>query len=176
MNLGLDSVWYKAAVFLENLSLSLINVGVINFLPMMTRRSLILWSLNLKSFVSHQIVPTVELTWITLLSCGLSCLIYWFKQDVLWCSPKCFKKFADVNGTKDCTKPKNFRKTKHCQSPIKNLMLWIAIENFFVYSLAKFRLYQAVMEGQLQLPTETCGILKKLNFGDNLIAHKRFKI
>lgn len=167
MNLGLDSVWYKAAVFLENLSLSFINVGVINFLPMMTRRSLILWSLNLKSFVSHQIVPTVELTWITLLSCGLSCLIYWFKQDVLWCSPKCFKKFSNVNGTKDCTE------SILEKANISKLQWKIFL---FVYSLAKFRLYQAVMEGQLQLPTETCGILKKLNFGDNLIAHKRFKI
>ena len=132
--------------------------------------------------VSQSLISRILATWISFLSQELSPLIYWpKKEDVLRYFPKCFKGYKNVIGIIDCTegileKPSIAKAQSQTYSAYKSRNTWkklLCIKPAGTISFIS-KSYGGVASDRYT--TETCGIVEKLQFGDNLMAGKGFNI
>ena len=132
--------------------------------------------------VPQLLISRILARWISFLPQELSPLIYWpRKEDVLLYYPKCFKGYKSVIGIIDCTegileKPSIAKAQSQTYSAYKSGNTWkklLCITPAGTISFF-FKSYRGATSDCFI--TETCGIVEKLQFGDNLMAEKEFNI
>ena len=128
-------------------------------------------------------MSTILSTWIPFLAREFEQFIYWPTQDeVKGCYPKCFKNHCGVIGIIDCTegaieKPSLAKSQAQTYSSYKSKNTWkILICVTPSGSTVSFISKSYGGNASDRFITETCGILKKLNVGDNVMADKGFNI
>ncbi|XP_057299081.1 uncharacterized protein LOC130629759 [Hydractinia symbiolongicarpus] len=112
----------------------------------------------------------------------LQCLIYWpSREENNGCYPKCFKDFPNTIGIIDCTeggleKPSLAKAQAQTYSSYKSKNTWKKLLSITPCGTISFisKCYGGCASDRYI--TETCGILEKINPGDNLMADKGFNI
>ena len=132
--------------------------------------------------VSQSLISRILATWISFLSQELSPLIYWpKKEDVLRYYPKCFKGYKNVIGIIDCTegileKPSIAKAQSQTYSAYKSRNTWKKLLCITPAGTISFISKSYGGAASDRYITETCGIVEKFQFGDNLMADKGFNI
>ena len=132
--------------------------------------------------ISQALVSGVLVIWISFLARELSCLIYWpDREDVQRYYPQCFQKFKNVIGIIDCTegfleKPSVAKAQSQTYSTYKSRNTWKKLIYLTPAGSLSFvsKCYGGCASNQFI--TEDCHILHKLQYGDNLMTDKGFKI
>ncbi|XP_057297410.1 uncharacterized protein LOC130628122 [Hydractinia symbiolongicarpus] len=146
------------------------------------RLGLVERDLSYRFDVSQSTVSQVLSTWIPFLSRELQCLIYWpSREENNGCYPKCFKDFPNTIGIIDCTeggleKPSLAKAQAQTYSSYKSKNTWKKLLSITPCGTISFisKCYGGCASDRYI--TETCGILEKINPGDNLMADKGFNI
>ena len=132
--------------------------------------------------VSQSLISRILATQISFLSQGLSPLIYWpRKEDVLQYYPKCFKRYKNVIGIIDCTegileKSSIIKAQSQIYSAYKSRNTWKKLLCITPAGTISFISKSYGGAASDCFITETCGIVNKLQFSDNLMADKGFNI
>ena len=132
--------------------------------------------------ISQALVSRILVTWISFLVRKLSCLIYWPDwEDVQRYYPRCFQKYKNVIGLIDCTdgileKPSVAKAQSQNYSTYKSTNTWKKLICITPAGTISFisKCYGGCASDRFI--TEDCDILDKLQYGDNLMADKGFKI
>ena len=121
-------------------------------------------------------------TWIPFLAKELESLIYWpSREDIKRYYPKCFKKYDHVVGSIDCTKgviekPSIAKAQSQTYSTYKSGNTWKKLISITPAGTISFLSKSYGGEASDRFITENCGLLDKLNEGDNIMADKEFSI
>ena len=130
--------------------------------------------------MSQSLISRILATWISFLSQELSPLIYRpRKEDALRYYPKCFKGYKNVIGiidSRECIleKPSIAKAQSQTYSAYKSRITW---KKLLCITPAGTILFISKGYGGAtsdRFITEACGIVEKLQFGDNLTAGKGF--
>ena len=132
--------------------------------------------------ISQAAVSQMCTTWISFLGKELQGLIFWpNKEQVKQYHPKCFHKYDNVIGIIDCTegileKPSIAKAQSQTHSTYKSRNTWKKLLCITPAGTVSFisNCYGGLASDRYI--TETCGLLNKLDYGDNLMADKGFNI
>ena len=140
-------------------------------------------TLTMYSFQASQSLNSrILATWISFLSHKLSPLIYWpKKEDVLQYYPKCFKGYKNAIGIIDCTedileKPSIAKAQSQTYLACKSRNTWKKLLCLIPAGTISFISKSDGGAASDRYIIETCGVVKKLQFSDNLMVDKGFNI
>ena len=137
------------------------------------------FDLSFRFKISQSLVSRILSTWIPFLARELDSLIYWpLREDVQRYYPKCFKRYENI-GMIHCTeglieKPSIAKAQSQTHSTYKSRNTWkklICITPAGTISFISKSYGGAAYNRHI---FETCGLLDKLHYGDNLMADKGF--
>lgn len=132
--------------------------------------------------VSQSLISRILATWIPFLAKELESLIYWpSREDIKRYYPKCFKKYDNVVGIIDCTegvieKPSIAKAQSQTYSTYKSRNTWKKLICITPAGTISFISKSYGGAASDRFITENCGLLDKLNEGDNIMADKGFNI